>query len=204
MRLMFLFALLPLACAHAVSRDTANQINADRRLPHASDGQIVFGPTTIDQRVVGQRDAAGNIHVTTDRYFLSRSDQLSRAQIALAQLAQERAASPEVRQLADREMAEHQRIHARVSELSAARRLPPDNQPASAEAYSYQQLSQLSGEQFDHAYAAEALRLDREQLQLFNEVLNSSNDRQVAQLAFDTLPALRAAHEQAAAISVRM
>src|SRR5262245_1382870 len=105
MRLTFLFAL---ACSQpAISRDTATQLNADRRFAHDSSGNITYGPTYIDQGVIGQRDAAGNVHVTTDHWFLVRAGELSRAQRSLAGLAHGRATSPEARQLAQRMAIEH-------------------------------------------------------------------------------------------------
>jgi hypothetical protein len=52
--------------APAFNRDTATQLNADRRFAHDSSGQIVFGPSIIDEIVVGQRDRAGNVHVSPE------------------------------------------------------------------------------------------------------------------------------------------
>src|SRR3954447_452745 len=105
MRFLFTCALLASAClghtnGPATSSDSATQLNADRRYSHNSNGEIIFGPSDINQRVLGQRDAAGNVHVTTDHWFLTRADQLNAAQLRLAELARERAASPEVSQLA--------------------------------------------------------------------------------------------------------
>jgi hypothetical protein len=47
----------------AYSRDSAYQLNADRRYAHASNGQIILGPSTVNEIVSGQRDVAGNVHV---------------------------------------------------------------------------------------------------------------------------------------------
>src|SRR5437899_12958183 len=95
---MYLFALLPLACASVptnptVSRDTAIQLNHDKRYSHASNGEIVLGPSDVNERVYGQRDRAGNIHVTTDRWFLQRAGELTRAQLTPASPARQRGAS---------------------------------------------------------------------------------------------------------------
>jgi hypothetical protein len=62
--------LFLLACATqptngpSLSRDSARQLNGDRRYAHDSSGQIILGPSYVDQRVYGQHDAAGNVHVT--------------------------------------------------------------------------------------------------------------------------------------------
>ncbi len=64
--ILFSLASLPFA-AHAtgppVSPNSARQINRDRRYGHNSQGDVILGPSTIDEVVEGQRDAAGNIHV---------------------------------------------------------------------------------------------------------------------------------------------
>jgi hypothetical protein len=47
----------------AYTRDNATTINADRRYAHDSSGQIIYGPSYINQIVDhSQRDAAGNVH----------------------------------------------------------------------------------------------------------------------------------------------
>jgi hypothetical protein len=62
--------VLLLACATqptngpSLSRDSARQLNSDRRYAHDSSGQVILGPSIIDQRVYGERDPAGNVHVT--------------------------------------------------------------------------------------------------------------------------------------------
>ena len=61
------FVLLGLgACAHqgtlAYTHDNSDQINADRRYAHASNGQVILGPSLINEVVTGQKDAAGNVH----------------------------------------------------------------------------------------------------------------------------------------------
>jgi putative membrane protein len=209
MRIIYLFALLPLACASgptnpAVSRNSATEINQDRRYSHDSSGDVILGPSRINERVYGQRDAAGNVHVTTDRWFLQRAADLTRTQLSLASLAHQRGASQEVMQLSDRLASENQAIDERVRDLAARRNVALSDQLPPPESATCEQISSLSGEAFDRAYVDAAMQLDREQLELWNDVLQASDDRQVAQLAFDTLPRLRAAHQQAAATSTRM
>jgi hypothetical protein len=69
MRKLFALSLVTLglgACAHqtslAYTHDTANQVNADRRYAHASNGQVILGPSLINEVVTGQKDSAGNVH----------------------------------------------------------------------------------------------------------------------------------------------
>jgi putative membrane protein len=202
MRLLFVFAL---ACSQpSVSRDSATQLNADRRFAHDTSGNIIFGPNEVDQRVNGQIDAAGNVHATTDRWFLGRADELSQAQLALAQLAQQRAVSPDARRLADRMVVEHQALDRRLRSLTPRYAAVLPTHLAPGEMASWRRLSQLSGEDFDRTYVTAAMALDREQIELWNDELRASTDREMAQFAFDTLPRLRTSHAEAAAASTRL
>jgi predicted outer membrane protein len=205
MRLMFLFALLPLGCAAptngpAVSRDTARQLGGDRRYAHASDGSIILGPTQVGQLVHGQRGAGGNLHVATDRWFLQEALDLSRRQLSLARLARARAASPEVLQLAGRLEQQNQRLDALLRSLASQRRVTLEPAPPGGD----QPLASLSGETFERAYVAEAEALDRRQLDLWSDATQIYSDRQLQQFAAETLPALQATHRQAAATRVTM
>lgn len=47
----------------SLSSDSSRQLNQDQRYAHSTNGDILYGPSRIDELVVGQRDAAGNIHV---------------------------------------------------------------------------------------------------------------------------------------------
>ncbi len=69
-RLILAFALAT-ACGCAgvaqtspsLTRDTSRQLDKDKRFAHSSNGDILYGPSRIDELVIGQRDCAGNIHV---------------------------------------------------------------------------------------------------------------------------------------------
>ncbi len=66
--MLALLFVLPLA-GNAVatgppqSPDTARELNRNRDYAHDSSGQIIHGPSRVDEIVVGQPDRAGNIHV---------------------------------------------------------------------------------------------------------------------------------------------
>jgi hypothetical protein len=46
-----------------ISADTARQLNGDRRYAHNTNGDVIMGPSRIDEVVVGHPDRAGNVHV---------------------------------------------------------------------------------------------------------------------------------------------
>jgi predicted outer membrane protein len=195
-------ALLLLACATqptngpSLSRDSAQALASDRRYAHDSSGQIILGPSYVDQRVQGQTDAAGNVHVLTDRWFLERAHDLTSAQLALAELARRRSASPEVRQLALQLGWQSAVLDGQVRDLARQRHFSlPKPRPRG-------QIAALSGANFDRAFMAEALSLGKQQLALWDELYRNAPDRQLQQLAITTLPRLHST--QAAATSVRM
>jgi predicted outer membrane protein len=170
-----------------VSRDDAKQLNKDQRYAHSSNGDIINGPSDINERVVGQRDLAGNVHVTTDHYFLQRADQLSCAQISLGQLAMQRGAG--TLQVADRIVGEQQRLDDSIRAEARRRGFYLPRQSCYTE--NYQQLSALQGPEFDRNYIAVQRSLAAEQIALWDDVLQSTSDRRLAQFAFDTRPQLQ-------------
>lgn len=51
----------------SVNPRSATALPTDSRYATDSSGHVLFGPTRVDQVVVGQRDRAGNIHVAPMR-----------------------------------------------------------------------------------------------------------------------------------------
>jgi predicted outer membrane protein len=188
-----LLVLLPTACAssRSASRDTALELNADRRYAHDASGNIVFGPSFINQRVDGQRDLASNVHVTTDLWFLTRADQLACLQISLAELASERAESPEARQIAMKVAADQQRIEDRLRRLAGGRGISLSGQLAPSDEKYYHQLSMLTGRAFDRAYLDGLLAYQNQELHLWDDVLTTSPDRGLSRFALETQPLLQ-------------
>jgi hypothetical protein len=65
-RTVLLLVLLAGGCvptAPSLVTDSSQKLNADRRYAHSAQGDVIFGPSRIDELVVGQPDAAGNVHV---------------------------------------------------------------------------------------------------------------------------------------------
>jgi predicted outer membrane protein len=193
--------LLLVACSsshYGTSRDTARQLNQDQRYAHSSSGDILYGPSYINERVVGQRDLAGNVHVTTDHYFLERADNVACLLMDLAQLAEERSSSPGVIRLAHALTADEWRVDQQVRSLAARRAFSLSGQLPDSDADAYARLAALSGDAFDRAFVDATLAYQREQLALFTDVARATNDRSLQELAVGSLPLLRASQAQAA------
>jgi predicted outer membrane protein len=186
--------LLPLAgCASSskgLSADTARQLNRDQRYAHDSSGTIINGPSYINELVVGQRDLAGNVHVTTDRWFLERANQLACAQVTLAQLATQRGAGAVP--IGHRVVEEQERLEQKIRDEGHRHNFHLPEQRCVTD--SYQQLSGLTGPEFDHNYLAVQRSLAAEQLALWDDILQSTNDPRIAQFAFDTRPQLQSSY----------
>src|SRR5258706_6684821 len=85
----------------SLTADDVLQLNADSRYAHDSSGNIIFGPTRIDQLVCGQRDAAGNVHADPVDLLASRASAIAQNDSRLAELARTRALDEQVRRMAD-------------------------------------------------------------------------------------------------------
>jgi putative membrane protein len=199
MRAAFVVALLAMACGGrtGASRDDARVLNANRGFAHNSQGDIL-GPSVVNQRVYGQRDAAGNVHVTTDRWFLIRAHELSWTQITLAQLALERAGSPEIKRMAWRISSEQQRLDERIRHLAQRRKIPLQAPLVKEHA------ALAQARDFDRAYVEAALALEREQIALWQDVLGTTTDGELTRFAYETQPLLQTGHNHAARTFRRM
>jgi predicted outer membrane protein len=196
--LVGLFALLPLGCeTYQAPRDTATQLNADRRFAHSSNGDIVLGPSYIDETVIGQVSSNGNVHVATDHWFLRRADSLASLQQSIAQLAPGRTNNPDVLAMARATSAEQYDVEKQVRQLAASRAFRMDPRFERDEEEAYLRLASLQGAAFDRAYLETSVAFQRQQLALWDDALATSGDKEITRLASRTEPSLRANHNEA-------
>jgi predicted outer membrane protein len=200
MRLLLvgLIALLPLGCTtYQAPRDTSTQLGADQRFAHDSSGDIIFGPSYIDETVIGQVSPNGNIHVTTVHWFLTRADSLTSLQQSMAQLAPGRTTNPDVLAMARAVSADQYQVERQVRQLATERGIRLNGKLERDEEQTYERLALLSGPAFDRAYLESAVGFQRQQLALWDDALATSGDKAITRLASRTEPRLRADHAEA-------
>jgi putative membrane protein len=136
---------------------------------------------TAEQKTVTQKEKA----------FLTKVAAGQKAEIALGQMATERAESEKVKQFAHRMIEDHQKASKEVKQLASQEgaELPAD-MPAMQKKKA-QQLSQLSGKEFDRAYINYMLQDHTKDVTEFEHSAKEIKDPHVQQWASATLPVLR-------------
>jgi putative membrane protein len=138
-----------------------------------------------------------------DQKFLKEAAGGGAAEVQLGQLALERAASPEVKQLAQRMIDEHSKTNARLAETLAAQGVSVSSELPSEAYRSYEKLSKLSGASFDRAYLQDLVKDHRKGVQLYEEQARNGKDPALRQFAATTLPTLRDHLQQAERMAAR-
>lgn len=124
---------------------------------------------------------------TADRTFLSRATQSGVAEVELAHLAEQRAASPAVREFAKRMAAEHEETNRALQALAESAGAGANGMaPESREVRDG--LSRLSGAEFDIEYLRQQVQAHQRMATLLQYQIGSGSDPQVRRVATDALP----------------
>lgn len=127
----------------------------------------------------------------SDRQFLTKAGQDSRAEVELGELASQRAEKAQVKQFGQRMVEDHTQINKELQELAAQKGLTlpqdigEDNSKVKAD------LSKLSGAAFDKAYMNHMIADHTKDVSLFQRQSQQGNDPDLKAWAAKTLPTLQ-------------
>ncbi len=105
--------------------------------------------------------AAGQASATLspdDQEFARKAASIGIAEVQTAQLAQQKAASPQIKQFASRMVADHAKANDALQQIGRQANVTLPSQPDQKEMATEQKLRGLNGPSFDQAYAEEELR----------------------------------------------
>ena len=128
---------------------------------------------------------------SADQQFAKQAASGGLAEVQAAQLAQQRASSPQVRQFASRMMTDHTAANSELQQIAQQENIDIPSQPDSKDAASMKRLSGMSGTQFDQMYAQEELRDHQQDVALFRKEAQSGRDQALKEFAQKTLPTLQ-------------
>ncbi len=126
-----------------------------------------------------------------DHKFVKEAAQGGMAEVELGQLAQQKAASAEVKQFGQRMVDDHTKANDRLKELASSKGINLPDSPNAKQKALKERLSKLSGEQFDKAYMTNMLQDHKKDIAEFQSESNSGRDVDVKNFATQTLPTLR-------------
>jgi putative membrane protein len=112
----------------------------------------------------------------TDRKFIEAAAQSGLAEIALGQLALQRARDPRLRDYARHLVADHQASNAQLQQITAARGLALPTQPARNQLSGLRDLQRLSGDAFDQHFLDAMVRDHQKAMDLFNQEIKGRHE----------------------------
>jgi putative membrane protein len=187
------------------STGQSTQTDQSGRSGHA--GQS--GSTGQSATTAGQQGSSGQGHVAgaagsgdqsmigpSDRNFMMKAAQGGMMEVRLAQMAQQKAASDEVKQYAQRLEQDHTKANEKLKQIAQERQvsLPTDLGPHQKDV---SKLQNLSGEAFDRAYIQMQIKDHKKDISEFRKQSNRGMDTDLKEFASAQLPTLEQHLQQA-------
>src|SRR5690606_23092036 len=111
-------------------------------------------------------------------------------EIELASLAQRKSASPAVQEFANRMITDHRNASTQLTQAAQEEGIVTPRSIAPRHAQIRDQLSQLSGQQFDRQYLETQVNMHREAVDLFRQQASAGQSPELRSFAEQTLPLL--------------
>jgi putative membrane protein len=126
-----------------------------------------------------------------DRNFVERAASGGMAEVQAAQLAQQRSNSPQVKQFANRMIADHTQANSELQQIAQDQNITLPEKPSARDASEYNRLSGLNGTAFDQAYAQAEVTDHQQDIALFRKEAQTGQDPTLKSFAQKTLPVLQ-------------
>src|SRR5690606_34428901 len=123
------------------------------------------------------------------RQFLMQAIQGDLAEIALGELAQQKGESDEVREYGEKLVQDHSRSLEEARQLAEAEGIEVPEEPSPEAQQMHEQLTQLSGDEFDREFIRHMVEDHEKAIGLF-ETQTEGSDTETAEYAEETLPVL--------------
>ena len=140
---------------------------------------------------------------STDRDFMHKAASGGMTEVQEAQLAQQRATSPQVKQFAARMIDDHTQANNQLKQIARQHKVTLPARPDGKNQAEEQKLRGLNGAAFDQAYAQAELRDHQETVALFQQEAASGQDPDLKAFAQQTLPTLQQHLQMAQALNTQ-
>jgi putative membrane protein len=139
-----------------------------------------------------------------DIKFMKEAAEGGMAEVALGQLAAEKASNSEVKKFGQRMVDDHSKANDKLKQLASQKNVAlPENLSAKDKA-TKATLEKLSGEQFDQAYMKDMVKDHKKDVSDFRRESKSAQDPDVKKFAAQTLPTLEEHLKQAESVASPM
>jgi putative membrane protein len=145
--------------------------------------------------------SAGSKATTSDRTFIRKAAEGGKAEVELGQLAQEKAASPDVKQFGERMVNDHTKANDQLKQVAEKEGVTLPEKLNAKDAATKARLEKLSGEAFDRAYMQHMVKDHTQDVAEFRTEARSGKDADVKNFASQTVPTLEDHLKQAKSIA---
>lgn len=144
------------------------------------------------QGSTGQQAQAGDTKLSkSDREFVEKAGQGGLLEVRLGQLAQQRAASPEVKRFAQRMIDDHSAVNKRLAQLAQQKGVLVPQELDQERREKVDKLSKKTGSEFDRAYMSAMVDDHEDDIEKFEKASKELKDADLKGFAAATLPQLR-------------
>jgi putative membrane protein len=126
-----------------------------------------------------------------DAGFIEQVAQDGKAEVDLAQLAQQKAQSPDVKALAQRLATDHTKSNQQLMQVAQKEGAQPPTSASKDGSKARSKLEKLNGQAFDEAFVKEVVQDHQKDIKYFQQQQASLQDLQLKSFAQQTLPVLQ-------------
>ena len=127
----------------------------------------------------------------TDQTFVTKAAAGGMAEVELGKLAQQHAASDQVKQFGSKMAADHQKANEQLKKIAAAKGINLPADMSSSDRREFDKLSKKTGADFDHEYMKEMVSDHKKDVKEFQSAAKSAADPEIKNFASSTLPTLQ-------------
>lgn len=134
--------------------------------------------------------STGKNATVSDRTFMRKAAEGGKAEVELGKLAQEKAASPEVKQFGERMVNDHTKAGDELKQVAEKEGVTLPEKLDAKDAATKARLEKLSGDAFDRAYMRDMVKDHTEDVTEFRNEAKNGKDPEVKSFASQTVPTL--------------
>jgi putative membrane protein len=145
--------------------------------------------TTTKQHTSSMKKAAqgaANAAVNADQHFVMEAYEGGMAEVALGQLATEKASNPKVKEFGQRMVTDHGKANDELKTLAESKKIPLPTKLSAKDQATKDRLSKLSGSAFDHAYINDMVKDHQADAAAFHKAATTAQDPDIKAWATKT------------------
>jgi len=130
--------------------------------------------------------STANAAVNADQHFVMEAYEGGMAEVALGQLATEKASNPKVKEFGQRMVTDHGKANDELKTLAASKKITLPTKLSAKNQATKDRFSKLSGSAFDHAYINDMVKDHQADSAAFHKAANTAQDPDIKAWATKT------------------